>query len=290
MNELERRQVSANVADGRFGGFPLTESRKRGFVGPMPLAVIGILFLSLLLTASGAYDTDDMALPHRWAFWLVFSVLVVGQACGLEHALGRALRGRAASGWIAAAAATAITVLLLAIELHGLKFTPLLPKEPDPFFEFVLFVAPPVSAVCLFALIVKAGLIDAVMASPLREPVVSSRGGEFHLGVPEPPSGDSPDQLAEWPDAPVLRVRSRDHYLEVVTAQGTHFVRGRMQDAMRHLANEKGVQTHRSWWVAQAEISGARANGRDYVLRLNDGSEIPVARARKAELRALRLL
>jgi len=88
----------------------------------------------------------------------------------------------------------------------------------------------------------------------------------------------------------VLPVRAHDHYIEIVAASGKSFVRGRMADALRALSGADGVQPHRSWWVARAEIAGARRAGRDYVLLTRDGAEIPVARSRVAALRAAGLI
>jgi hypothetical protein len=78
----------------------------------------------------------------------------------------------------------------------------------------------------------------------------------------------------------VIRLKSELHYLEVITTAGRSLVLYNLRDAMAELAPDTGIQTHRSHWVAGAHIQDLQRRGREGVLVLSDGSEVPVSRGR----------
>jgi DNA-binding LytR/AlgR family response regulator len=76
-----------------------------------------------------------------------------------------------------------------------------------------------------------------------------------------------------------------DHYVRVHTPLGSALVLMSLSQAIAGLKDIEGVQTHRSWWVARAAITGVIEDGRKLRLRLTDGLEAPVSRARVGALR-----
>ncbi len=225
-----------------------------------------ILVLAIILSASGACDTDDLGVIHRTSLWLTIAGLVVTQAVLLR----RILRRLVSSNMLCSLIACGTTVVLTTIQLHLLKFTSFLPKEPDPPLEFLLFVLPLAGPVALLALtLVDDRSTNPLAASPEGSPVETA-GAEADL----------------WPEQAVLRVTAQDHYLELHTAQGPVLVRGRMKDAASRLGTEHGIQIHRSHWVAHDQIERLVRSGRDYRAILRDGSSLPVGRSRIAALRA----
>jgi len=52
------------------------------------------------------------------------------------------------------------------------------------------------------------------------------------------------------------------------------------------LGPARGMQVHRSWWVARNAIQGWEEAGRSVTLVLSNGLRVPVARNRVAQLRA----
>jgi DNA-binding LytR/AlgR family response regulator len=71
----------------------------------------------------------------------------------------------------------------------------------------------------------------------------------------------------------VLMVAAEDHYLRLVLADGRRpLVLFRMGDALPELAGFQGLQVHRSAWVARRHVSGARRDGRRWLLVLADGT------------------
>ncbi len=252
----------------------------------------GAALLAVLLTAAGAFDSDKLGLAHRLALWLAVSIISVAQTLALDgfatSRLAFAPGGRITAGALAVAG----VIVLMAVELHLLKLTPLLPYEHDPFADFVLFLAPPIGAIAGIVVLTRIATagggkvrvsLRRLPAPPLRLDFDSAIAGY----LPAPP------RLADWPREPVLRIQAADHYLEVVTSTGRRFLRGRMKDVLRSMAGVDGVEgvhPHRSWWIARTDIARVQRRGRDYVIVAQDGAQVPVARSRVAELRKLGLL
>ncbi|MCX7888742.1 MAG: LytTR family transcriptional regulator [Rhodobacteraceae bacterium] len=76
----------------------------------------------------------------------------------------------------------------------------------------------------------------------------------------------------------VLRVRGRNHYVEVLTERGEARILLRLSDAIAELDGSDGLQVHRSHWVAAAAVVGSQKVGPKHELLLKDGSRVPVSR------------
>lgn len=68
-----------------------------------------------------------------------------------------------------------------------------------------------------------------------------------------------------------------DHYLNVYTEKGKCMILMRFKDALAMLEDYPGLQTHRSWWVAEKAIKDTRKEGRKLILLLNNDVEVPVS-------------
>ncbi len=70
----------------------------------------------------------------------------------------------------------------------------------------------------------------------------------------------------------------QDHYVDVRTDKGGTLVLMRLADAIAETEGVAGLQIHRSHWVALEGIEKAvRRDGR-LLLRMRDGTELPVSR------------
>ncbi len=232
-----------------------------------------LVCLCALFVSSGAYDTDDLAGGHRFALWMTVVVLVVGQTVLVDNLLASRVPGTPLLRLAVGLAVIAATNGLVTIQLHLLKFTPLLPKQPDPLVDFYLFCLPPVAAI-------GAGVLA------LRE---SFRLRPFRRAATAPAAAQAAE-LECWPSGRVNWVAAGDHYLTVATADGERLIRGRMRDAIARLNGDDGFQVHRSWWVARHFVLRIRRRGRDYKIELADGRVIPLGRNRVGELRRRGLL
>jgi hypothetical protein len=78
--------------------------------------------------------------------------------------------------------------------------------------------------------------------------------------------------------AALVRIEAQDHYLSVVTARGTALILMRLSDAISEVSG-RGIQVHRSHWIATDAVTRHRRDkGRD-VLEMSDGTDIPVSRS-----------
>ncbi len=233
----------------------------------------GIACLALILTASGAYDTGHLSIPHRLGLWSTVSALIVLQAAAIDRALQKLMPAGRGFRFLGAAVALALTILFVTLELHALKYTPLLPKKPDPLLAFLVFVSLPVSAIAGFVILTRLRT-----AAPRRTAMAAT--AEIPLKPKEQSTG-----FRDWPASAITLVKANDHYLEIWSEEGSCFSRGRMADAITHLGTADGLQVHRSWWVARKRVRNVERQGRDYVIVTGDGLRIPVGRSRVRALR-----
>ena len=78
--------------------------------------------------------------------------------------------------------------------------------------------------------------------------------------------------------ADLWALSSEDHYLRVHTSRGEELILMRLADAIRELSGSRGVQVHRSWWVAPDGVRDTRRDNGKLVLVLKSGTEVPVSR------------
>jgi hypothetical protein len=95
----------------------------------------------------------------------------------------------------------------------------------------------------------------------------------------------SPSLLGVDP-AEVLCLQMEDHYVRVHTASGSTLVLATMAQARAPLRSVRGLQVHRSWWVAEHAVACAEQDGRNLRLRLRNGVTAPVARSAVPQVRA----
>jgi DNA-binding LytR/AlgR family response regulator len=61
----------------------------------------------------------------------------------------------------------------------------------------------------------------------------------------------------------------------------------RLGDAIAELGPARGVQVHRSWWVARDAVDHAERAGEKVALILRGGLRVPVSRGNRAKLAAM---
>lgn len=77
------------------------------------------------------------------------------------------------------------------------------------------------------------------------------------------------------------------HYLRVKTTRGEALILYSFGQAVAELAaSDKGIQVHRSHWVARAHVAGVRREEGRMSCVLLSGATVPVARSRQAEVAA----
>ncbi|UJF23386.1 LytTR family DNA-binding domain-containing protein [Shewanella sp. OMA3-2] len=76
----------------------------------------------------------------------------------------------------------------------------------------------------------------------------------------------------------LLCLEMDDHYLKVHTDKGQHMLLMRLKDALVQLEGFPGLQTHRSWWVANQAVVSVSKENRKMSLLLSNHLEVPVSR------------
>ena len=104
--------------------------------------------------------------------------------------------------------------------------------------------------------------------------------------APVTPGGGFLDRLPARLGRDLVCLQMEDHYVRVHTDRGSDLVLIPLKQAVSELAGVEGLQVHRSWWVARRALAGAAQQGRNHVLRLTNGLEVPVARTAVAKARA----
>lgn len=101
------------------------------------------------------------------------------------------------------------------------------------------------------------------------------------LGTERAAEHASPRILDRIPDdsrGELLSISVRDHYVDVRTTEGEASLLMRLSDAIAETEGVKGAQVHRSHWVAWAAVTGAEKTITRLVLKLSDGTVVPVSK------------
>lgn len=104
----------------------------------------------------------------------------------------------------------------------------------------------------------------------------------FRFGRPRKTVTALPDHLL----AHALCLQMEDHHVRVHLHGRSSLHFGVMRDVVAGLDPGRGLQVHRSWWVARDAVRRWHRDGRAFTLELVNGLEVPVARNRVAILRA----
>ncbi len=75
----------------------------------------------------------------------------------------------------------------------------------------------------------------------------------------------------------LICLEMEDHYVRVHTSRGSALLLMRLGDAMNEAAPTAGLQSHRSWWVAEQAVEAFERSGRTGRIRLANGMTAPVS-------------
>ncbi|MEM1106757.1 MAG: LytTR family DNA-binding domain-containing protein [Pseudomonadota bacterium] len=82
-------------------------------------------------------------------------------------------------------------------------------------------------------------------------------------------------------------ISAEGNYVRVYTPAGSDLVLSTFEDALRAVSGIPGVQTHRSWWAAAAEMKQITRSGSSFELELDSGLKIPVGRRRRSAIQLI---
>lgn len=111
-------------------------------------------------------------------------------------------------------------------------------------------------------------------------------GESFGTQIGHLPSGLSAPALPSHLIEAALCLQIEDHHVRVHTVGRSHLHLAPLRQIAEQLGPTRGLQVHRSWWVARNAVRDWQEEGRSVVLILTNGLRVPVARNRVAQLRA----
>jgi len=77
----------------------------------------------------------------------------------------------------------------------------------------------------------------------------------------------------------LILLEAQEHYIKVVTPEGSALVLYRLSNALEELFNHDGDRVHRSFWIAWPHVREIKRDGRSYRLCMSNGMEVPVSRS-----------
>ncbi len=237
------------------GVFPSALREVRQDLTKRPV-IVGVLSLGVLLGISGPFDT--------------FSVL---------PALPRLLY------WTSVVSLTFVTGSLTSTIVHRL-----LQKRPN-WLQLVV-------SICAVGIVVTAtlelfnlatlGFRHETLGDLLRQlGVVTLISGVIEAGSLALRSAPAPqrtrlapllDRLPLNKRGQILALGAEDHYVRVTTHKGSELVLLRLSDAMKEVGETRGLQIHRSHWVALDQITNVTRTGDRGQVTLSDGTSRPISR------------
>lgn len=235
-----------------------------------PLALVIFVGVATILTLIAPFRSGQ--LDHgllRFAYWLViaFVTYAIGALAHRQAGLWFAGQSQRLTRIAVAALITALgaNITVIAVDAIMLARLPAVAELPG-------FVANTSAIAIIIAVI-------------------------FHL-LPDTPDTKSTaaqppallDRLPFDKRGPLVALSVEDHYVRVRTRSGEEVVLMRLSDAIRETSGTKGLQVHRSHWVAVDQVTAVHRKGDGARLCMTTGPDIPVSRAHIPAIREAGLL
>ncbi|EDM72179.1 D-cysteine desulfhydrase [Roseobacter sp. AzwK-3b] len=227
-----------------------------------PIALALMTGVAIVLTLMGPFGTGNSLRPvPRLAFWMSITTSTYAVGCFVAIRLGamwpadRPVGMRIALTAVLTGLGVTATVMLINWAALG--------QRPD--------------SIPLPATVFGIAFIVSIMFDLLR-----TRHDPPAAPAPSvTPQATGPailDRLPVERRGALLALSAEDHYVRVHTDRGAALCLLRLSDAIRETGDIPGLQVHRSHWVARPAIAATRRNGDKAVIRLTDGTELPVSR------------
>lgn len=228
-----------------------------------PVTRLCLIAAALVLAISGPFGTlDSMSFGPRLAYWAITAPLTFALGVWVSLYLSERLR-HAEPAWIvplSVGLGAGVSIALLVLLLNVLAFGPgfLTEASLPPLLASVMATAAAIALVLYFA--------GTAQQPP--EPAQSQRQLPRLL-----------QRLELEKRGRLISLTVQDHYVEVTTDKGSALVLMRLSDAIAETAPTRGLQVHRSHWVALDEITKAQRSGDKALLTLSDGRSLPASRS-----------
>ncbi|MEM7523902.1 MAG: LytTR family DNA-binding domain-containing protein [Pseudomonadota bacterium] len=250
----------------------LNADRRIDWVWARDAAIASLLFSAFLGLIGPLGDYGVVPTETRILAWTVLGLLGFGVYATTLVALRRVWRR---GPWAAILGATAILGAIPLTPIVAVVDRAITGDETSAWLPTYLTLLPIGAAYLVVFDVVRRARLRSAATAPTAQDSGDAPAARFLRRLPAELRGD------------LLCLAKEDHYLRVYTTAGDALIRLRMSDAVAELDAVAGLQTHRSWWVADDAVTSARrkaAGGGEAMLR--NGVVAPIARARLAEAQA----
>lgn len=240
------------------------------------------LATSVALAALAPSASEGLSPLMGLAYWLTHVFLALTILAAAQAALQRVKWLDRASPWLIVIMAGLLGALVFTPAAYGLDWIfPTIDDEDD-------LVARPILADLFGELsdIILPFLLIWTGFNATRLLQIESR---------PPASDDTPEATEQdyfWSLIPaklgrdVIAMSSELHYLRIYTPEGNTLILHAFGRALDHLDDIDGMRIHRSHWVATDHVQAVRRDGEKVVCQLDNGTELPVSRPYRSELRS----
>lgn len=222
------------------------------------------------LGAIGPFGTlTDLTAAERYGYWVILTALLWLQFWAVRRSLERASWFDRLPAWAQAAAAALIAAIPTTFEVAWA--------------EGRLRVGGPLSPASMVQTYWGVAVVALALCLPLH--LLDRRRPKAAVVV----AGDFAARIPSRLGSNLIALAAEDHYLRVRTDRGDDLIHYRLSEAVTALG-ERGVQTHRSWWVAKGAVEQVEKSGDRVTLILPGGLRAPVSRTFLQGVRAAGLI
>lgn len=251
-------------------------------VATAPRFWLAIAGAGVLLGIVGPFDTyAQLSLPARLAYWSVTAAATYFVAVGSVALMASAWRRRRV---------TTLPLLALFGALAGLPVSGVVWAINAAVFPGDLQEPLPLSLAA--SIVVVTALITVLLATFAHQfamPTLELAGAAAKdnlaaepVTTARPPAPKRPkilDRLPAEQRGNLSHMTVQDHYVEVRTERGKAMLLMRLADAIAETEGVEGLQIHRSHWVAAEMVAETVRLGGRLMLRMKDGTLLPVSRS-----------
>lgn len=228
----------------------------------VPLSAVAF---GAVLGVTGPFGSQTVLGPAvRYPFWMIIALVGFGAVAAAGRVLPSTLpRRRTVARIVAVAAASAVPMTFFVAWAMGVV-------RPGRVFS-------PVQLLGLFPYVALVQLVIARIMAPDDPVTTAAAPVEQPAAAPEYPS----EFLSKLPSAlrsDILALEAEDHYLRVHTLNGSALILMRLADAAAIIDLRLGLRVHRSWWVAKDGVRQLESASGRAIVRLLDGTAVPISR------------
>ena len=257
-----------------------------------------------LLFAFISADSENLGFGASLLIWQAQTVLPIGLVTLSHVLLGRSTKISRLNGWVQLILSGCIGATLFSPLALGLDLLLIDEKPPESllleFLDEWSAILPPVTIAWVainapWMLGYKFTQVtddqhsqqNTVESPPVTSPLVTDgEGGDPGCRQGTAVDGGFMQLLPSTLGVDIVYMEAELHYLKVVTVQGRALILYSLKDAVTELPEDLGMVCHRSFWLSKNHIEAFRQNGRQGILVLSNGFEVPVSRRKLAEVRA----